>query len=38
MPGNPKADVKNPNNPASKAVEDNRANQLNPNHRPTKSK
>ena len=29
--------MKNPNNPGHKAAQDNRANQLNPNHAPTKS-
>ncbi len=29
---NQRADVKNPNNPAFKAAQDNRANQLNPEH------
>ncbi len=29
--------VKNPNNDQFKQAQDNRANQLNPNHRPTKS-
>lgn len=31
-PGNPRADVFNPNNPAFKAARDNRSNQLNPNN------
>ena len=30
--GNPRADVRNPNNAAHKAATDNRANQLNPKH------
>ena len=34
---NQKADVHNPNNPAYKAAQDNRANQLNPQHEPTKN-
>lgn len=33
---NQRADVKNPNNPAFKAAQDNKANQLNPNHVATK--
>jgi len=31
-PNNQRSMVKNPNNPAYKAAQDNRANQLNPNH------
>lgn len=34
---NQRADVKNPNNPAHKAAEDNRSVQLNPNHSATKT-
>lgn len=34
---NQKADVKNPNNPAYKAAQDNTSNQLNPNHLASKS-
>lgn len=30
--GNPRANVKNPNNPSFKAARDNRSNQLNPNN------
>lgn len=30
--GNPRANSKNPNNPAQKAAGDNRSNQLNPNN------
>jgi len=30
IPGNPRADAMNPNNPASKAAQDNRSRQLNP--------
>lgn len=37
MPPNNRANVKNQNNPAFKAALNNRANQLNPNHAPTKS-
>ena len=37
LSGNPRADVKNPNNPAHKAAADNRSNQINPKH-PTTSK
>lgn len=35
-PNDQRSNVKNPNNPAFKSARDNRANQLNPNHRPTK--
>lgn len=35
-PNDQRSDVKNPNNPAQKQAQDNRANQLNPNHQPTK--
>lgn len=35
-PNDQRSDVKNPNNPAQKSAQDNRANQLNPNHAPTK--
>ena len=35
--GNPRADVKNPNNPAHRAAATNRANQFNPNHRANRS-
>lgn len=35
-PNDQRSDVKNPNNPANKSAQDNRANQLNPNHQPTK--
>jgi len=31
-----RSDVKNPNNPAQKEAQDNRANQLNPNHADSK--
>lgn len=34
---NQRADVKNPNNPAHKVAQNNRANQLNPNHLATKT-
>ena len=34
-PNDQRSDAKNPNNPAHKSGRDNRANQLNPNHRPT---
>jgi len=37
MPPNNRANVKNQNNPAFKAAQDNRANQLNPTHAPSKS-
>lgn len=37
MTSNQRADVKNSNNPAQKASVDNRSNQLNPNHAPSKS-
>lgn len=33
---NQRADVKNPNNDAYKAAQDNKSNQLNPNHLITK--
>jgi hypothetical protein len=36
QPNDQRSNVKNPNNPAQKAAQDNRANQLNPNHAPTK--
>lgn len=36
--GNPKADKHNPNNPAYKAAQDNRANQKNPNNAKSKGK
>lgn len=35
-PNAQRSNVKNPNNPTFKSARDNRANQLNPNHRPTK--
>lgn len=35
-PNDQRSNVKNPNNPAFKKDQDNRANQLNPNHEPTK--
>lgn len=35
-PNDQRSDVKNPNNPAHRAATDTRANQLNPNHAPTK--
>ena len=35
-PNDQRSNAKNPNNPAFKAAQDNRANQLNPNHMPTK--
>lgn len=35
-PNDQRGDSKNPNNPAHKAAQDNRSNQLNPNHAPTK--
>lgn len=34
-PNDQRSDVKNPNNPAHKQAQDNRADQLNPNHQPT---
>jgi len=37
MAGNQRANVKNPNNPSFKAAADNRSNQTNPNHAPSKS-
>ncbi len=37
-PNDQRADAKNPTSPAHKQAQDNRANQLNPNHGPTKSK
>lgn len=37
-PNDQRSDTKNPNNPAHKVAQDNRANQLNPNHQPTKGK
>lgn len=36
-PNDQRSDTKNPNNDAYKANQDNYANQLNPNHAPTKS-
>lgn len=33
-PNDQRSDVKNPNNKDLKAAQDNRANQLNPNHKP----
>lgn len=35
-PNDQRSNVKNPNNPAHDAARDNRANQLNPNHAPSK--
>lgn len=35
-PNDQRSDSKNPNNPAHKQGQDNRSNQLNPNHAPTK--
>ena len=35
-PNDQRSDAKNPNNPEHKAGQDNRSNQLNPNHAPTK--
>lgn len=35
-PNDQRSDVKNPNNPAQKSAQDNKANQLNPNHQPSK--
>ena len=35
-PNDQRSDVKNPNNPEHDAARDNRANQLNPNHAPTR--
>lgn len=35
-PNDQRSNVKNPNNPAFDAARDNRANQLNPNHAPSK--
>jgi len=37
MSGNQRADVKNSNNASHKAAADNRSNQMNQNHAPTKS-
>lgn len=37
MARNQRADAKNPNNPGYKAAADNRSNQMNPNHAPSKS-
>jgi len=37
MPSNQRADSKNSNNPSHKAAVDNRSNQINPNHAPSKS-
>lgn len=37
MSGNQRADVKNHNNPSHKAAADNRSNQMNPTHAPSKS-
>lgn len=37
MASNQRADVKNPNNASYKAAADNRSNQMNPNHAPSKS-
>ncbi len=34
-PQTQRSNVKNPNNPAYKEAQDNRSNQLNPNHKPT---
>ena len=35
-PNDQRSNVKNPNNPAQKSAQDNRSDQLNPNHQPTK--
>lgn len=35
-PNDQRSDTKNPNNPDHKSAQDNRANQINPNHAPTK--
>jgi len=37
MPSNQRADSKNLNNPSHKSAMDNRSNQMNPNHAPSKS-
>jgi hypothetical protein len=37
MTNNQRADAKNPNNASQKAAADNRLNQMNPNHAPSKS-
>jgi len=37
MPSNQRADSKNSNNPSHKSAVDNRSNQINPNHAPSKS-
>lgn len=37
-PNKDRSDAKNPNNPAHKAAQENRGNQLNPNHKATKGK
>jgi hypothetical protein len=37
MTSNQRADVKNSNNSSYKAAADNRSNQMNPNHAPSKS-
>ncbi len=36
-PNDQRSNVKNPNNPANKAAVDNRADQMNPNNKQTKS-
>ena len=36
-PNDQRSNVKNPNNVDHRAAQDNRANQMNPNHAPTKS-
>ena len=36
-PNDRRAHAKNPKTPTQKSAQDNRANQLNPNHAPTKS-